>query len=376
LAFNGTNATPYVAENDIPSLQLKKLTLNRPADAETSLVGLSLDFRTVGSNTHSVDQLGAGAFRIENDLIATNQILFAGGSATGLVTLNGIASGPGALRFQGGAWKITNPFNTFTGGIVVRDNAQVELAPAAGETAGVDLASDTFSIAGSNAPGSGVTINGGTLKLTTTGAGGISLSIGRRIIFNQSGGLLDLTNTHASDAMTQGGGIVAGDLAVTLNNSTAPAVIRFNGGQLGLSQNNAADGNWNANGNTLRIGLIAGSGGPLRVELDNGAYYSASVLHPTALTVRGKAGGDPTSGPTASVNTGIGTNFGRFSINDMNILDFHAGLRFEDAVEVSIPGASRQITGNITIGGAPTGTLAMWHSMAARLARVTSSRRS
>ncbi len=349
LKFGG-GSDPYSSRNDIPDLRLAKMILERSTGGEAAILGDTLDFRS--TEELSIDQRGAGAFSIQNELLATNLIVFAGAANTGLVTLNGSIGGAGGVRFDNGNWKLTNTSSSFTGGMVIRLGATVEVAPAA-PVQHVDMTPAPLSSFGGNAAVNTLAINGGTLKLTTSAFGSITLSLARRINFGANGGLLDLTNFNTEDPTIQGGHIAMGDLSVGLNPS-GEGVIRFNGGQLGLSSNSATDGNWNANGNTLRIPLLANSG-KLRVELDNGAYYSASAAPLGRLTVRGKLSGDPTSGPAGLVNTGIGRNFGRFGTNDANTVGFSGGLRFEDAVEVSIPGASRLITGNITIAGSAGG---------------------
>jgi len=349
LNFAGAGLEPYSSTNDLIGIQLRTLNLNRPAQTETVISGNALDFRTP-DDIDSIVQSGAGAVTINNGLIATNEIQFAG-NGNGVVTLNGAISGAGALRFDRGLWKLTNATSTFQGGIIVR--TAVEVAALALDGGSIDLTSEQ-SILGAG----GITINGGTLKLTTAGSGGIAFSTGERVVFNQFGGVLDLRNSNADDPVVQGGQIVSGDLLVMQNGLNNTAVIRFNGGQLGLSQNSTVDGMWNPDGNTLRISQFSGSSGlsgSLTIELDNGAYYSASTAPLGRMIIRGTAGGDPTSGLNATGNTGVGRNFGRFGIDDLSALNYQSGLRFEDAVEVSITGSSRQILGNITIAGGNTG---------------------
>jgi hypothetical protein len=130
--------------------------------------------------------------------------------------------------------------------------------------------------------------------------------------------------------------------------------VQFNGGQLGLSENSATNGNWNVGGNALRISTITGTG-PLRVEITNGAMYVANVATVNVpVTVRGVLGGDPTSGPTGAVNSGISTTLGRIALNQ-NTVNFTQGLTLQDAIQIHGPGSTRAIDGNIVVAGSGTG---------------------
>src|SRR4029450_8925492 len=102
------------------------------------------------------------------------------------------------------------------------------------------------------------------------------------------------------------------DLTLLLNNAAdTPAIIKFNGGQVGLSNNNPNDGNIGTGANAVRFASLSG-GGPLRVELTNGALLRSSTGSSgtinSPLTVRGVIGGDPTSGPNGTVLSGISLN--------------------------------------------------------------------
>jgi hypothetical protein len=159
-----------------------------------------------------------------------------------------------------------------------------------------------------------------------------------------------------------GGG--SGNLPVTTGSSAAAptAVIKFNGGQFGLSDPTAAP-NWNNGGNALRTSSLSGNG-PLRIELSNGAMYRAGnggsgttgiVTLPMAITYAGVNGGDPSSGPNATVNAGTSLTTGRISNDSFFILQVPQGLFLQGALQFNNANAARAYDGNITLQGAASG---------------------
>ena len=348
LIFLGIDPNIYDAVNETFGFQLNTLTLNSTATVEQTISGFELDFTSDGVNTPAITQSGSGAFTISTDLLLVNALTL-GGTGTGATTLSGIISGGGGITATGATWKLTNNFSTFTGGLTVGTGATVELAPGGGGAQSVNIAPAGSSIIGGNGAANPLTINGGTLKLTTSEMGNITFGDNRALTFGANGGVLDLRNSG-----TAGGGNIANsgtnDLALTVNNSAVnPAIIKFNGGQNGLSNNTTNNGDWSANNNTLRIESYAGTGS-LRVELENGAVFQskpASVGVP--VTVRGTIGGDPTSGPNATVNANLSLNMGRMMLNDQTVFNYAGGLTFEGAVQVGVTGGTRAFDGNLTV---------------------------
>jgi fibronectin-binding autotransporter adhesin len=346
LRFGGVGDTPYTSTNDLAgSFLLRQLQLNSSATVAETIVasaGGILSFVSDGVANPEITQNGTGAFAINLGIEAANPLTF-GGTGTGLVTLGGPITGVGGLTFASGNWRFVDVTSTFTGGVTIGSGAVLELAPAGP----INIAPAASSIIGSNAGANPLTINGGTLKFTTTG--NITFGDNRPLTFGPNGGILDLRNSG-----TVGGGNIVNsgtnDLALTLNNTGANlAVIKFNGGQNGISTNTTNNGDWSSNNNTLRIQSYAGTGG-LRIELENGAMFqnrSATVGVP--LTVRGVPGGDPTSGPNALVNANLSLTTGRMIFDITGTHNFSQGLILEEAMQLSAAGASRAIDGNVVV---------------------------
>ncbi len=358
LVFGGTGGTGYTSTDDLgTAFSLNILTLNSTATvAETiaATAGSSLNFVVNGASNPVISQGGTGAFNLGIPLTVSNPLLLIGGPTAGIVSLQGIVSGAGGLTFTGGKWRITNIANAYTGGTNVGASAFVELASDGAAPQSISFATGATSLLGGNT-GNTLTINGGTLKLTTSGIGSLALGGARPVTFGANGGTLDLTNVNTVSATAQGGNITGGDLALTLNSTVGnPAVIKFNGGQLGLQTNNATDGNWGT-GNALRISSFAGTG-PVRFEITNGATLRSGVGNTAnntvtqTTTLRGVVGGDPTSGPAGTVLTGISRSTGRFIIDAAPELTY-TNLTFEGATQVGVTGTTRALNGNIIIGG-------------------------
>ncbi len=360
LVLKGSGAISYVATNDVAGVfDLNALTLESTSTAPETIAGGTLNFVDHGGTAPTLTENGSGAFTV-NSAISVTGALTLGGIGTGFTTLSGVVSGGGGLNFTGASWRLTSAANTFTGGLTVGAGAFVDLAPA-GSPAGVNITPAAAAIAGGNGAANALTLNGGTLKLTTTGAGTVILGAARPVVFGANGGTFDITNVNLVSATTQGGNIAGGDLTLTLNNTGGTAVVKFNGGQLGLSSNNAADSNWVIGTNALRLNPIAGTGA-LRIELANGAMARLSIsiggvdsTYSNALTVRGVIGGDPSSGPAGTVHSGTTLGTGRLML-DSNRVIFNAGATFEGALQIVPNGRSSSLVGAITI--APTGAVA------------------
>jgi fibronectin-binding autotransporter adhesin len=350
--FGGTAADTYTANNDIISLLLNTLTFTSNSTGLISIAGNTLDFN-IDITPPAITQNGSGAVSIDAPINATNDITL-NGTGSGVVTINGAISGFGGLTFGGGNWQLTNTANSYSGAVSINTGSFVELLSAGPAPQNVSL---------TQLSGSAVTIDGGTLKLTTLGSG--TIDVNRSITFGNAGGILDLRNSNTVDPLTQGGNIsnaAGNNLTLVLNNAAgAPAVIKFNGGQFGLSNNNPNDGNVATGTNALRFQALTGSG-PLRIELTNGALLrgstGASATINVPITVRGvlvSSGGDPTSGPNGTVNSGISLTTGRYALDTNNVTNHTQGITFQGAVQVSVVGATRALDGNITVAGAASG---------------------
>jgi hypothetical protein len=174
---------------------------------------------------------------------------------------------------------------------------------------------------------------------------------------------LDMTNSNPSAATVHAGSIGynngtaivgGGDLQVMLNNDAAhPAVIQFNGGQLGLSEITTANG---TNGTGARREYAAFSSlsgtGPLRIELTNGAAhlvtggYGSGPAMP--VTIRGVMEGTQHLGPNGTVNTGITLTTGRMMFDNARVT-YANGILLEGALQILPANRATAMNGNITV---------------------------
>lgn len=360
LVFGGTGASSYTSTNDLAgTFQLHSIALNSSASVPETIAGNALQFVSNGATNPQIAQNGSGAFTIATNFSAANALTF-GGSGAGLVTLAGVISGGGGLTFSSGNWRLTSAANAFTGGVRIQTGAFVELTATGAAPQGVSLLPASTSILGANTANA-LTIDGGTLKVTTKGSGGITLGQSgaalQTVNFGANGGVFDLANINEVNPAVQGGNILGGGPSINTTAGTATAVIRWNGGQLGLSSNNANDANLLQLQNALRFGPVTGTGA-LRIEITNGAMLRADIgtntVVPMALTIRGVAGGDPTSGPLGALNPALTRDVGRYFLATGSMA-YSQGVTFEDAVQVIIGNASRSMDGPVTIAGSAGG---------------------
>jgi fibronectin-binding autotransporter adhesin len=271
-------------------------------------------------------------------------------------TVSGQLAGSGSLVKNGtGKLTLTSSSNGFSGGATI-NGGMVELLSTGASSTSVNINSTTSYF------GSGGSINinnGSTLKLTTRAGG--TINVGRSVVFNAGGGLLDLTNTA--------GGVIASGSTIpltTANGATNAAVIRFNGGDRGFSTNpNPLQEAWSSNDNLVRFSSLNGTG-PVRVELSkagsvrqgNGGGQTQSI--PMAFTIAGPVTSGPVagfsdSGPSGTINPASNTNTGRIFTDNANVVNYTQGLTLQGALQMSVQGASRAVAGNITVAGAASG---------------------
>jgi len=268
-------------------------------------------------------------------------------------TITGAIGGATSTLVKSGAAKLSlssqnSSFTNFTinGGIL-------EAKAIAASTGVVFDNAATTSYLGNNTGGA-VSINGGTLKLTTLSGGNITL--GRQVNFGSNGGTIEMINTA-------GGAITGGDMTITTTNGAVnPAVIKFNGGQNGNPANvplPTANVNDPTGGNMFRLGSGTLTGtGPVRIEVTNGSQtrlFTGAAAVPMPFTIRGVIGGDPSSGPLGTIMPSHSLNTGRFIHDSVNVVNFSQGLFLEGALQEYLAGATRAIDGNITIRGTASG---------------------
>jgi fibronectin-binding autotransporter adhesin len=330
-------AGPTTTTNDFFGLILNALTFQGGLDDTVSISGNDLAMQSDGVTNPALVQNGTAAIFISAPIALTNTLSLTG-TGSGLTTLSGALSGAD-LVVNSGNWRLSNVFNSFNG--VTVTGGVLEVDAGAGP---ID-----FGVLGTNSYlGSGeLTINGGELKLTTTGntAGNVigNTAFGRPFNFGANGGILNLNGMDN----TQG-------LNINLANApAATAVIKFNGGVQGLNGSfGATVTTWNDDANALRISTLTGAtaGTPLRIELTNGAELAMSGALATninvPLTLRGVAGGDPSA-------TGSEKTTGRVTLPS-GPYNFNGGLFIENTLQFQAAGAARTLNGNITLNPGAT----------------------
>ncbi len=347
LIFNGTGTTQYSAINDLANpFLLNSLTLNSTATVTETIGGSALNFNADGATTPTITQSGSGAFTIASDITATNPLTL-DGTGAGLLSLTGAIGGSGLLaKSSVGTAFFNNILNSYSGGTTITGGV-LEVTTTVANGA-IDLPAAANSVLGN---GGALTINGGELKITQKGTGSIlSTTASRNITFGANGGTLNLNGRIAANAATT--------FPITLTPGGVAPVIKFNGGPIGISSNNAADGNWVIGAsNSLRLSALTNASAttPAIFELTNGAMMDMVNFDsfPGALTLRGvslAAGGDATG-------QGTERNTGRFVWNNGvgGTYTFNAGLTFEDAVQIVSANGLRRIDANITARGTAGG---------------------
>ena len=333
LIFGGA-AGPYTANNDIANFFLNTLTLN--ATVAEIISGFSLDFRTDGADAATITQSGLGAFTIGNGIVLTNPLTLGAAAGAGTTTLTGVVSGGGLLSVGSGNWVLSNTANSWSGGTTITGGV-LELAPAAGTSVSIPAAVNS-PLGNTGA----VTINGGELKITTSGAGVIEATnnVSRPITFGTAGGTLNLNGQISANT----GATFSLALPAAPGAPSGTAVVKFNGGAQGTS--NAGGTDWVIGGNTLRIASLTNQNvnNPVRIELSNGAmlHFNGTFANVTSpVTLRGPAGGDPTAtSPDKSVGR-VQADGGPYVFNN--------GLFIDGTMQISTAGGFRSIDGNITV---------------------------
>jgi hypothetical protein len=297
-------------------------------------------------------------------------------NVTADTTVSGQLAGAGSLTKNGNG-KLTLTGSGTAGGAISGWSGGTTINAGTVELLATN-ASPNVNLAGGNSylgSSGNININGGTLKVTTAQNGNTTgnINLTRAVVFGANGGLLDLTNSVGG---TLGGGTstnVAGFPGVTIGggnssfslttsaNAATPAVIRFNGGQVGYADP-ATPRNWTS-GNTVRFSSLNGTGA-LRVELSNGGSVRLGTGSGSAqnisvpFTISGtplSEGGDSSSGPQGLNDPGMSKTTGRVVVDNAPSINHQNGLFLAGALQVAPVGASRALDGNITILGTASG---------------------
>ncbi len=354
LLFFG-DTTQFTSTDDLgDGFQLNGITLSNTNVAADSITGNSLSFISNGVVTPTLTQSGTGPVSIANGIVMTNGLTL-GGSGSGVTTLSGVISGANLLTVSGANWFASNGANSWSGGTLLT-GGKLELSNGA-TTGNIDLLAAGNSMLGA---GGSVTINGGTLRITTGGtetfnAGVTTAAAGRIFTFGTAGGTLDINAILGGSGSANGGISVA--LPTNVAQLNAPAVIKFNGGTQGFDGSTTAV-QWNNGPNALHFTNNASGltglniNNPVRIELTNGATFAIDAPLPNGasaiaspFTFAGVIGGDPSAFGTEKTagRVAVTANGGSGGVYTFtNGLNFDAG-----ATQVQAGGGVRSLLGNI-----------------------------
>ena len=265
--------------------------------------------------------------------------------------MSGVISGANLLTVSSANWLASNGANSWSGGTLLT-GGKLEISNGL-TTGNIDLLAAGNSMLGA---GSSVTINGGTLRITTAGTETFNASVtaaapGRVYTFGTSGGTLDI------NAILGGSGGVNGGISVALPTNVAqlnsPAVIKFDGGTQGFD-GSTTQVSWNNGPNSLHFtnngtGLTGlNINNPVSIQITNGATFALDNPIPnggTAIaspfTFAGVIGGDPGA-------FGTEKTAGRIAVLSNAAYNFANGLNFDaGALQVQGGGGQRTLVGNI-----------------------------
>jgi autotransporter-associated beta strand protein len=253
-----------------------------------------------------------------------------------------------------GTLQLGNSTNSFSS-ITIND-ATVELKPPATENVVVNANATTGILGDNNVP---IVIDGGTLKFTTT-ASSQNITIDRVIQFGPDGGTIDLRNTRGGTLGGAAGGAVGGggvgNMRVDLTNAVGPVVVKWNGGESGLSSNTTANGDWLEGNNNLEWQAVTtgAQAPPLRIELSHAGMTTLRAeqfgTYNGPFTIRGGVGGD-----VGAAGNQV-TEIGRVQISGGGtLLTFSGGMFLEDSLQFNLAGNFRVFDNDITLRGVASG---------------------
>jgi autotransporter-associated beta strand protein len=255
-----------------------------------------------------------------------------------------------------GTLQLASSNNMFTS--VTINDATVELKPPASENVVVNANATTGILGDNNVP---IVIDGGTLKFTTT-ASSQNITIDRVIQFGPDGGTIDLRNTRGGTLGGAAGGAVGGggvgNMRVDLTSTVGPVVVKWNGGESGLSTNTPANGDWNEGANNLEWQAVTtgAQAPPLRIELSHAGMTTIRAAqfgtYNGPFTIRGGVGGDVTAAGNQV------TEIGRVQVSGggaENLFTFSGGMFLEGALQFNLSTTFRVFDNDITLRGTASG---------------------
>ncbi len=246
LVFAGSGSTAYTSTGDLDTpFILNQLTLNSTATVTETITGNPLDLVANGATNPTITNNGSGSFAVSTDIMLDGATTL-GGTGNGIITLNGLLSGANGLNVTSGRYVLTNIQNTFTGLTV--SGGILEINAGAGP---IDIPGT-----GANSYfGSGpITINGGELRLSTTGnsAGNVIFNSAPQhpINFGTAGGILNMNGMDNTAGLN-----------INLANApAATAIIKFAGGVQGFDGSfGSTAAPWADDTNALRITTLTGA---------------------------------------------------------------------------------------------------------------------
>lgn len=285
---------------------------------------------TFGANSTLNTRLLSIGGTVDGASTTTATILNLNGANTGLNTISGIIGGATSAtknlsinKSGAGTWVLSGA-NTYTGTTTV-SGGTLQLSS---NGANADrLGAAPVSVAAG--AGNIVLSNGGKISLLPTTSNAFTINANRGMTLNSGGGILELANAAASDAVYLG--VISGAGSLTLSNTTASRLFT-----VANADSTYSGGTTIANGS--RIGLVAG----------------VSSTGPGGAVTKGPLGTGTITWNTASFRTGSGsltTTIGNALVLQGNMTRFAGGTGARDVVfsgPVTITGGSRSITNSET----------------------------
>jgi autotransporter-associated beta strand protein len=328
---------------------------------------------TVASGNTGISTIGnvSGSGATFSGNVAVNHDLVLGTTGAGALTLSGVVSGGSPISISStgaGSVNLSNSFNSFSGGITIKNGTLTQTGDTAlgsgTVTLGDGASSDNATLAGNNGGANVSNSNAITIASGGTGIYTIADTGGRDFTLN---GAIALNNA-ATFKTTSGGalfvnGVITGSSAVTIDGgSTTTKFVSF-----GADNSSTFTGNIAVqNKGTLKFGINNATGTQTVVTLDatstidaggksmtfaglNGVTGSTVLNNGSGLTLGGGGaysyGGALSNGGGSLTLSGAGTQTITGSITGTGAVNANAGTLVYDGAAISMTGSTNVASG-------------------------------